>query len=114
MKLVLTIVCGFLLAIMPAGSRESLPASPAMAAPAACGCGGKMPCCAKRSVPHPPPAPLAASNSGTQNENPLPPSAIIGWLPAPNEINLPARTSSSAVLIAGAPPLYRRDCVLLI
>jgi hypothetical protein len=112
MKTALAIVCGFLLAGAPFLLAQAAP-SCVKQNQAICHCGGKMSCCAAKSLPDSRPMPAVPVPSSSQNQFSLLAPHALAWALLNNETHPISFTVVSPSLVTGAP-LYARDCARLI
>jgi hypothetical protein len=107
-KIALTILCSLLFVL---GQMATL-SSPVVSVGHVqknCGCGGKMSCCQRASVPQPITA-TAQANSQNQILSPVPPVVVWGFVPVGTGSVSPTPPS----LILGSAPIFARDCAWLI
>jgi hypothetical protein len=116
MKLVLAIICSFLLAGVPL-LRAQAPAPCAGQSHACChACcqhGVTMPCCKVDKAPDSQPAPAAPAQTGNPVQISLLVPPILIWTLPASPANSISAVSSASLTTAGAP-LYARDCALLL
>jgi hypothetical protein len=112
MKKALAIVCSFLLVGAPLLLAQAAP--PCIKQNhACCRCGGKMNCCATKSLPDSQPTPAVPAQSSNQNQFLLlTPHALTCTL-LNNETHPISFTAASSSSVTGMP-LYARDCARLI
>jgi hypothetical protein len=112
MKTALAIVCSFLLAGAPFLLAQV--ASPCVKQNhACCHSGGKMNCCAAKSLPDSQPTPAVPAQSGSQNQFLLLAPYALAWTLLNNETHPISFAALSPSSVTGAP-LYARDCARLI
>jgi len=112
MKTALAIVCSFLLAGAPFLLAQAAPPC-AKQNQARCHCGGKMSCCAAKSLPDSRPLPSVPAPSSSQNQFSLLVPSTLAWTLQNNETHPFSFAAISSSLATGAP-LYARDCARLI
>jgi hypothetical protein len=113
-KLLLAIVCSFVLAGAPLLlARTSPPVCAKHSMPACCRHGGTMPCCNAKPPSNSQPLPAVPTQSGSQSQlSFLAPAVLIWTLPA-NPANLISSLALPFSTAIGAP-LYARNCARLI
>jgi len=112
MKTALAIVCSFLLTGAPFLSAQAAP-SCTKQNQAICHCGGKMSCCAGKTLPNSQPTPAVPAQTSSQNQLLLLAPHALAWALLNNETHPISFTAVSPSLVTGAP-LYARDCARLI
>jgi hypothetical protein len=112
MKTALAIVCSFLLAGAPFLLVQAAPPC-IQQNRTCCHCGGKMNCCAAKSLPDSQPTPAVPAQSGSQNQFLLLAPHALAWTLLNNETHPISFTAASPSSATGAP-LYALDCARLI
>jgi len=113
MKAAWAIICSLVLAGTPFLPAQTLaPACAKQPVRACCQHGVEMPCCAAKPASGSQPAPVIPAQSVSQNQIALPAPGVVAWTLPESPANL---FSSAAVpLTAASPPLYARNCALLL
>jgi hypothetical protein len=112
MKTALAIVCSCLLTGAPFLLAQAAP-SCVKQNHACCHCGGKMNCCAGKTLPDSRPVPAVPAQSGDQNQFSLLAPHALAWALLNNETHPISFTVIFSSSVTGAP-LYARDCARLI
>jgi hypothetical protein len=94
----------------------SVPASPVCVKPAMGNCADccdRMACCATKPASQPQPSPAVPTQSTAQNQISLLASSVVAWTLPENSTGSKFSISTSPLLTM-APPLYERNCALLL
>jgi hypothetical protein len=108
-KIALTILCS-LLFVLGQVATLSAPEISVGHVQKNCGCGGKMSCCQKASVPQPLTA-TAQASSQNQILSPVPAVEVRGVVPVGTASNSP---TTPRLLTLGTTPIFARDCAWII